>query len=172
MTDLLHMIGSGPDQISGAFKTRCGIEGYKNRGLFPSGVTKPDGVQMELIRSGHKGTLAQGDYVWIAPLEARVSCLGCMLKLKPTEKKVLRLMLDHEKKVRTTTFNDGPRFEWSVGTDLRIYSKTYIHGVADMKLVIPHDQPGQHGWQLTINGRELAKTFPVVKDPFDKKKRK
>ncbi len=84
-------------------------------------------------------------------------------------------MFDWGPKVKDIDFVHGNKFEWRSGTTLTIFSRDPDRPntglrvqLRELKLI----NYTMQGWGLSYNGRELAKTFPVVHDPFDKKRKR
>lgn len=133
MTDL-HRI-SHRDAVSGGYCTRCGLSGF-----LDYSSTRPSGALLML-----SGTIA------IADGEAATTCKKCMLKLTPTQKKILRLLLDRH----ITVLYPSNSFKWDANAMWA--KKKDFFDLMSKGLT--------NGLRLTSTGKQIAATLP--KAPHD-----
>lgn len=160
MSEPLHYLKSYvPDPVTGAFETRCGIKGYRDGRPFPR------------VEHEGKAIVSGGVRYLTADHEMNVTCRQCKLKVRLLEKKVLRVMLDHESTTRECKFDPNhSRFDFSVGTGIYFYGPSDLRAELIVKGLIKPDAYKIN--VLTNEGRLLAQTYPKVPDPFDKPRRK
>lgn len=128
---LLHRIAHR-NMVTGQYNTRCGLTGS-----IDYASPRPSGAVFMLTPD-----------TAIADGEIATTCKKCILKLTPTQKKILRLLFDRHivNSIPSHAFRWHGNTIWAKNKDmLRLIALGLIHGL-----------------QLTAIGRQLAPTFPKV----------
>lgn len=137
-----HRIVSGPDQVTGKYRTACGLEG------LPLGMNEFD---------------SEGGKRWTAGHGIDPQCSRCKLKLSPPQRKILRLLFQFGSRARIVA---GRRFWWTTERGLVIAAqRTSIDSLVRWRAI--YERHPAHNYELSPAGRALAETLePITEEPW------